>query len=484
MTATPHECGHALRSTYRLACDVRVERVDDAIVLMAPHRLLQTPLRIPPTFIPAAEQLIEHRLDRGQLETAFLGCPDCQPAEAYFLLDLLDRGGFLTERLFSDDRALLEFRPSLPFDRSAESAAERLKLSRFALLRADDGGLVLESALTARTARIMDPVLLPLIHRLARGEESEAVDEPVAREILDALRASGFVVALDANEGSPEDQAPLATWEFHDLLFHARSRAGSHRNRSGATYRFRDRLPAEPFSDPAPDDPGLVVDLAVPVCAERGEDSLAGLLLRRRSVRAFGTTPISADQLAAMLYQAARLLHFRTDPKTGDTAQRPFPSGGGIHELVIYPLINRCTGLARGIYRYDAVNHQMIRARPFSADAESIVRTSAAAMAMFEKAEEIQVVLLVASRFPRLAWKYESMAYALTLKNLGCLYQTLYLVATTMRIAPCAIGYGDANLFARATGTDPLGEPLIGEFVVGSAAGETDEQGSRNNAIG
>ena len=60
------------------------------------------------------------------------------------------------------------------------------------------------------------------------------------------------------------------------------------------------------------------------------------------------------------------------------------------------------------------------------------------------------------------------MAYATTLKNVGVLYQTMYLVATAMGLAPCALGCGDSDAFARAAGADYYAEPSVGEFLLGS----------------
>ena len=74
----------------------------------------------------------------------------------------------------------------------------------------------------------------------------------------------------------------------------------------------------------------------------------------------------------------------------------------------------------------------------------------------------------MAARFQRVAWKYASTAYAVILKNVGVLYQTMYLAATAMNLAPCAIGCGDADLFARGAGTDYYAETSVGEFLLGS----------------
>jgi SagB-type dehydrogenase family enzyme len=79
-----------------------------------------------------------------------------------------------------------------------------------------------------------------------------------------------------------------------------------------------------------------------------------------------------------------------------------------------------------------------------------------------------QVLLVLTARFERMAWKYETMAYAAMLKHVGVIFQTLYLVATAMGLAPCALGSGASDLFARATGLDPLVEGSVGEFVLGT----------------
>jgi len=44
----------------------------------------------------------------------------------------------------------------------------------------------------------------------------------------------------------------------------------------------------------------------------------------------------------------------------------------------------------------------------------------------------------------------------------------MYLVATAMGLAPCALGSGDTELFAKATGLDRLAEASVGEFMLGS----------------
>jgi SagB-type dehydrogenase family enzyme len=82
--------------------------------------------------------------------------------------------------------------------------------------------------------------------------------------------------------------------------------------------------------------------------------------------------------------------------------------------------------------------------------------------------DKLQVLIVIAARFQRIAWKYASIAYSIILKDVGVLYQTMYLNATAMGLAPCGVGCGDADLFARAAGTDYYAETSVGEFLLGS----------------
>jgi Nitroreductase family len=61
------------------------------------------------------------------------------------------------------------------------------------------------------------------------------------------------------------------------------------------------------------------------------------------------------------------------------------------------------------------------------------------------------------------------MAYSLVLKDVGVVTQTLYLVATAMRLAVCAIGRVNLDATARVFGTDWRTEPAVGEVVIGRA---------------
>jgi hypothetical protein len=57
----------------------------------------------------------------------------------------------------------------------------------------------------------------------------------------------------------------------------------------------------------------------------------------------------------------------------------------------------------------------------------------------------------------------------MVLMHVGVLIQSLYLVCTAMRLAPCALGLVSIEAAARAFGTDWRVEPCVGQFIVGGA---------------
>ena len=144
---------------------------------------------------------------------------------------------------------------------------------------------------------------------------------------------------------------------------------------------------------------------------------------------------------------------------------RQVPSGGALHELEIYPLVHRCDGLAPGLYHYDAGGHGLELVRESDPQTRLLVEYTQRTSTMENPP---QVSLFLTARFGRAMWKYESMAYALILKHVGVMYEALYLTTTAMGLAGCALGGGNSQAFATASGLHMFVEGGVGEFIVGS----------------
>ncbi|WP_225850375.1 SagB family peptide dehydrogenase [Streptomyces sp. HPF1205] len=353
-------------------------------------------------------------------------------------------------------------------------------LSRFAYLRRlpDPGAdaCVIESPLAAYRVTLHQPAVSAFVAALtsprapARAAAAAGLPAQVGEALAGLLSATGFL-----ERAAGEDGAEPKLWDFHDLLFHSRSRAGRHDYPSGGVFAHQDhpQLPAVPGASPREEGPGI--DLPVPDWSRvvAGDPGFTEVLEGRRSVRGYGDRPVTVGQLGELLYRAARVRQVITgdpqSPTSYDIVDRPYPAGGSTGELELYLSVVDCEGLEPGVYRYDAAAHRLKPRRwSCAADEAAFRELLTAAWRATNRTVEPQVLLTVTSRFGRLSWKYSQIAYALTLKHVGVLYQTLYLVATAMGLGPCGLGSGDTDAAARALGLEWTEETSVGEFLIGS----------------
>jgi SagB-type dehydrogenase family enzyme len=353
--------------------------------------------------------------------------------------------------------------------------SDTLALSRFAYLRRRAEDMVLESPRARILFRICDPAIAAAMAAFATprqiGEIRNASGFPPI-EFLGLLLDCGILFKTRAPEGgarTAEGDGPLVLWDFHDLLFHARSTEGRHANPLGGTYLYADAM--DPLPAVRPSWPGEKIDLRkVPSPPAQPARPLAQLLRERHSTRDFDAAhPITLSELAHLLDSAARVQSIVTAPtEAGEPplsfAPRPYPSGGGSYELEIYLAVGACEGLAAGLYHYDAGEHALVAIDARPQDVATILRQAQYAM---DSAALPQIVITITARFGRVTWKYSSLAYSLVLKDVGVLMQTLYLMATDMGLGGCAIGSTNIDLFEKVTGIAFHIEGPVGVFALG-----------------
>lgn len=136
-----------------------------------------------------------------------------------------------------------------------------------------------------------------------------------------------------------------------------------------------------------------------------------------------------------------------------------------MHEIELYLTIHRCDGIEPGLYHYAPLAHELEHVADLG-PAQQRLLADACGSAGLQTPPDVLITL--AARFQRVMWKYQSMAYAVILKNAGVLYQQMYLVATAMQLAPCGLGGGDSDAFAGAAGLDYYAETSVGEFLLAS----------------
>ena len=409
----------------------------------------------------------------GRTGEELCGSGTREALERRCLLAQVEREGWVRYSLARDGRVLATLEPLAQEFRFREAGGDGpWRLSRFAWMRRrEDGALALESPLGFGRVVLLEPETLEWVGRLGQPQTPDGLAAAaglaptLARAALDLLAAAGAVVPCGPGGQVPEDRDPdLRAWEFHDLLFHSRSRPGRHDDPVGGTCRFLGDLDPLPALKPALPGPGIPLPEPGPPPREPG---FFQVLEARRSIRAPRAEPITLAQLGAFLHHVARVRAvLPPDPVAGrpyEAVVSPCPGGGGLHEIELYLSVARCAGLDPGLYHYAAGGHAL---EPWPGPDAASARLLGQAQAAMGAAAGPDILFTLAARIRRVSWKYQTIAYALILKNTGVLFQQMYLVATALGLAPCAIGAGDTQVFARASGLEYARETSVGEFAL------------------
>jgi SagB-type dehydrogenase family enzyme len=455
-----------------LRAGVSVFRGEGELVLQTTeNRIAFRQLR--PGLLAALQALADGGDDEVRLEERILqdGGAETLARFAYYL-ERLDRRGLLLRSVRSGDVTLMTLVPTTRYFQFAPRRIDpdqRYVLCRFSYARREGAQTVLESPLAHARILLHGARATAVLYSLSQpGQPAElfgrAADLSVAA--IGLLLGAGMIREAD------NERPALQTWEFHDLLFHARTRMGRHDWPVGGTFPFAGDFPPPPALKAV--QPKEWLDLYQPDLSrlQKEDPPLARVQGMQRTIRAHGDRPIDVRQLGEFLYRAARVRHcqqVQVETTHGsvqlDLALRPYPGGGALYELELYPVVNICNGLGSGLHYYDPLNHRLGLLSRRTIEVEQLLE--AAARTAEVSGDRLQVLLVVAARFQRRAWQYASTAYSTTLKDVGVLYQTMYLVATVMGLAPCAVSGGDSDLFASVADTDYYAETSVGGFLLG-----------------
>jgi len=430
---------------------------------------------------------------RGGLPLAALasGITDIDK-EIALLVRRLARRGLLEYRLgrsrSGPDQVVIEPQAAGYWPRTSPLAeTDILVMSRFAYLRRRGSDLVLESPRAEALFRICDPKIAAFLALLTAPQTVKKLRRHAGFPgvaLLGLLVDCRILFKVDAIKDAglrpTEGDESLVLWDFHDLLFHARSTEGRHANPLGGICPYSGIVP--PLPAVRPRWPGETIELAkfsgdFTAAEKQTNLPLAGILRERHSVRSFDEhNPITAAELSRFLDGAARVQSEWTgtlDLGDGDSTPpiayttRPYPSGGSCHALELYLAVDKCQGLDRGFYHYDAGGHALAPIEVRASDFEAFLKSAEFAMGA---SATPQILITMAARFGRVSWKYSAIAYSLILKDVGVLTQTFYMIATDMGLGGCAIGSINIDLFARMTGLEFYVEGAVGQFALGRAA--------------
>lgn len=317
------------------------------------------------------------------------------------------------------------------------------------------GRIEIASPVTGATFETDNPDILHVLHSFARAKPIEEVVHTLPGYLPEQIAACidqliGAGILIRASEADP-----MSThhWERSALMFHKKSRQPGFR--------------AMPAHHTAPVAAPLSSQMIPLDCPSRREGrDLSDVLESRRSSRAWPNRMIARETFSSLLWMSARNRGSPSARLSDGYVSRPYPSGGAAYSLELYPIIapQAVESIIAGVYRYLPDSHCL---EPLSNEATDYLPFLEAA-GRSAGSEPPPIVLVITSRFARQGEVYGDLAYSLVLKEVGCLFQTLYLVAESLGLAPCALGGGTPDeLLASLCGATELAEPVVGEFMVG-----------------
>ena len=130
------------------------------------------------------------------------------------------------------------------------------------------------------------------------------------------------------------------------------------------------------------------------------------------------------------------------------------PSGGGLHPMEAYFIVQNVEGLTPGLYHYRADVHAL---EPLPAPEGELADFVMEAVAQQHWFRDAHALIVLAPRFDRTFWKYRQHAkgYRVVALEAGHISQTLYLSATDLGLGAFITGAINEKHLERAFGLDP-----------------------------
>ena len=191
--------------------------------------------------------------------------------EINLLVRRLARHGLLEYRLgrsrIGEDLVVIE--PQVPdyWPRTPQLGdADALVLSRFAYMRRRGNEIVLESPRAGALFKICNPKIAAALAMLSTPQQIKQLRRQdgfpgvaFLALLVDCQIVLKFDVAGESGLRPAEGDHNLVLWDFHDLLFHARSTEGRHANPLGGVYPYAGVI--SPLPALRPSWPGKKIDL-------------------------------------------------------------------------------------------------------------------------------------------------------------------------------------------------------------------------------
>lgn len=194
-----------------------------------------------------------------------------------------------------------------------------------------------------------------------------------------------------------------------------------------------------------------------PIVLAHAEPEIFDDILQRR------TTCRNFDEgqslpIALFSRMLGRVFAAQAQVKVGDDLvfhKKNSPSGGGLHPIEAYLIVQQVEGITPGLYRYLADSHSLLPLTAPEQPLRDFIMESVGQQHWFANAH---CLVTMVPRFDRTFWKYRRHAkgYRVVLLEAGHLSQTLYLSATDLGLGAFITGAINEKHLERGFGLDPI----------------------------
>ena len=179
-----------------------------------------------------------------------------------------------------------------------------------------------------------------------------------------------------------------------------------------------------------------VIALPEPDTATLTEPGISRCILGRKSRRKYTGKSLSLKELSYMLWATQGVKKtISAYRNTGRVTLRIVPSAGARHPFETYLAVNNIAGLKPGVYRYSALNHNLVSLFPVTDLQEKL--TAAAVGQSFTG--DAPVIFLWACKPYLGEWRYKGESHKAMLLDAGHVCQNLYLAAESLGLGTVAI---------------------------------------------
>jgi SagB-type dehydrogenase family enzyme len=180
---------------------------------------------------------------------------------------------------------------------------------------------------------------------------------------------------------------------------------------------------------------------------------LLSAMANRQSRRKFSKTPLTLEELSFLLWATQGV---RKQSGTGPV-RRTVPSAGNRHALETYLCVLSVEGLAKGLYRYLPLEHQLVVEYRDEGAAKKIGPATLGQNWISSAA----VVFIWAAIPYRMEWRYGLAAHRAILIDAGHVCQNLYLACEAISAGTCAVAAYDQELVDQLLRVDGKDEFVI-----------------------